>query len=67
MRLRKIGLRWNKVTAAAGITAALCASASVCAQGPTGIGALQIGLTKAQVLALPSEGGHLAAPMLDRP
>ncbi|WP_184629641.1 hypothetical protein [Xanthomonas arboricola] len=65
--MRKIGLRWNKVTAAAGIMAALCASAPVCAQGPTGIGALQIGLTKAQVLALPSEGVHLAAPMLDRP
>ncbi|QEO96964.1 hypothetical protein [Xanthomonas oryzae] len=67
MRLRKIGLSWSKVAAAASITAALWTPALAWAQGPTGIGALQIGLTKAQVLALPSRGVHLAAPMLDVP
>ncbi|WP_343368524.1 hypothetical protein AASM09_16380 [Stenotrophomonas maltophilia] len=67
MRFRKIGLRWSNAAAAVSITAALWAPALAWAQGPTGIGALQIGLTKAQVLALPSKGVHLASPMLDAP
>jgi len=45
----------------------LCSAVFVCmdawAQGPTGIGSLQLGLTPEQVTALPESGVHLAAPL----
>lgn len=54
---------WKKAAKVAGAAWALMAPVTAWAQGPTGIGALQIGLTKAQVSALPASGIHLATPL----
>lgn len=56
-----IGL--SKAVASAALATALLAPLEAWARGPTGIGALQIGLTKAQVAALPARGVHLASPL----
>jgi len=42
---------------------ALATSASDWANGPTGIGPLQLGMTKAEVAALPATGIHLASEL----
>ncbi|MCW0459067.1 hypothetical protein NB717_000135 [Xanthomonas sacchari] len=65
MRLKKICWGWSKAAAIACVTAAMWVPSLAWAQGPTGVGAFQIGLTKAQVIALPKSGVHLASPMVD--
>ncbi|CAN7283353.1 hypothetical protein LJR168_001390 [Pseudoxanthomonas sp. LjRoot168] len=45
------------------VAAALLVSSPAWAKGPTGIGSLQLGLTPAQVEALPKDGVYLATPL----
>lgn len=45
------------------VAAALLVSSNAWAKGPTGIGSLQLGLTPAQVEALPKDGVYLASPL----